>query len=203
LFAAIAEGVLSLRNVLYRPSMWLAEQAKLARCEVGAATRMLPSSRIENPRRQRSLIRIGAGCHVYGRLLIFASGGEITIGDHCFVGEDAQIWSAAKIEIGSRVFIAHGVNIHDTNSHPLSARLRHVQFARPDDPERTVALEAVRSAPVFIQDDVWIGFNAVILRGITIGKGAVVAAASVVTTDVAPFTIVAGHPARVVGQAEE
>jgi galactoside O-acetyltransferase len=56
-----------------------------------------------------------------------------------------------------------------------------------------------RRGPIVVGDDVWIGANATVLRGITIGRGAVVGANSVVTRDVAPFSIVGGVPARVIG----
>ena len=57
----------------------------------------------------------------------------------------------------------------------------------------------ISSAPVVIKDEAWIGFNATILKGVTIGRGAVVGAASVVTKDVADYTIVAGNPAKAIG----
>lgn len=54
------------------------------------------------------------------------------------------------------------------------------------------------SAPIVIEDDAWIGFKSVILKGVRIGRGAIVASAAVVTKDVDPWTIVAGNPAKVV-----
>ena len=60
----------------------------------------------------------------------------------------------------------------------------------------------VRSAPIVIEDRAWIGFNAIILKGVTIGEGSVVAAGAVVTKDVEPYTVVAGNPARVVKRLE-
>ena len=59
--------------------------------------------------------------------------------------------------------------------------------------------ENVKSAPIKIKDKAWIGFNSIILKGVTIGEGAIVGAGSVVTKDVADYTIVAGNPAVVVG----
>ena len=58
--------------------------------------------------------------------------------------------------------------------------------------------EKVKSAPIVIQDKCWIGFNTIILKGVTIGEGAIVAAGSLVTKDVAPYTLVAGNPAKFV-----
>jgi maltose O-acetyltransferase len=62
-------------------------------------------------------------------------------------------------------------------------------------------LNDVPSCSILIEDDVWIAFNATILKGVTIGKGAIVGAGSVVTRDVASYAIVAGNPARVIGAA--
>ncbi len=123
------------------------------------------------------------------------------MGVHCFVGEGSRLWSAESIWIGDRVLISHGVNVHDCNSHSLSARERHAHCRQIFLSGHPAVLEDVTSAPVLIEDDVWIGFNATILKGVRIGKGAVVAAGAVVTKEVPPFAIVAGNPARIVGQA--
>ena len=56
----------------------------------------------------------------------------------------------------------------------------------------------VKTKPIVIEDDVWVGFNSIILKGVTIGKGSIVAAGSVVSKDVEPFTVVAGNPALVI-----
>lgn len=196
--AALLERV---SRLLGRPFAWASEQGKLARCEAGPGTRFFPPSRVENAGRGRTAIRVGARCHVHGRLLVFARAGEIAVGDDCFIGEGSEIWSGASVRIGSRVFVSHGVNIHDTSSHSRSARLRHIQFARRGDPEFERALKEVRTAPVAIEDDAWIGLNAVVLKGVTVGRGAIVGAASVVTRDVPPFAVMAGNPARQVGEA--
>jgi maltose O-acetyltransferase len=57
-------------------------------------------------------------------------------------------------------------------------------------------------APVVIEDDVWIGFNSSIMKGVTIGRGAIVGASSVITKDVSPYSIVVGNPQRQVGNSE-
>ena len=96
------------------------------------------------------------------------------------------------------MLISHGANIHDNNSHPISATLRSQHFeaiARTGHPSGHLEISAFS---VKIEDDAWIGFNSVVLKGVTIGEGAIVGAGSVVTKDVAPWTIVAGNPARVI-----
>ena len=96
--------------------------------------------------------------------------------------------------------ISHGVNVHDTVSHSLSAASRHHHFIdilTTGHPRTFDDLPA--QAPIVIEDDAWLGFNSTVLKGVTIGRGAVVGACAVVTKNVEPFSVVAGNPARVVG----
>jgi serine acetyltransferase len=90
--------------------------------------------------------------------------------------------------IGKRVSIATNVTLV-VDSNPNNSRL-------VDEPY--VKEHLIETAPVVIEDDVWLGTNAVVLPGVRVGRGAVVAAGAVVTGDVAPFTVVAGVPARVI-----
>ncbi len=124
------------------------------------------------------------------------------MGDYCFIGENTYIWSMSIVNIGSRVLISHDVNIHDTNSHSLSAKRRHDHFLVIFAGAPSSVLDDVVSKPILIEDDGWIGFGATILKGVTIGRGAIVSACSVVTRDVAPYTIVAGNPARPIGTSQ-
>ena len=175
---------------------------KKTMCTVGDDVRLYPASRIANCQRDKRVILIGAHCRIFGQLIVFAHGGSIRIGDSCFIGEDARIWSGESITIGDRVLISHGVNIHDNISHSLSAQSRYEHNRQIFLSGHPKVLRDVRSSPIVIGDDVWLGFNSTILKGVTIGKGAVVGASAVVTRDVEPFAIVVGNPARVVGQAE-
>lgn len=158
-----------------------------------------PSSRIENNQARREAITIAARSQILGQLLVFAHGGNIRIGEACFVGEHSRIWSADSITIGNRVLISHNVNIHDNNSHSLSARNRHLHVSYIFSQGHPQKLDDVASAPVLIEDDAWIGFNSTILKGVTVGRGAIIAAAAVVTKDVPAFAVVAGNPARIIG----
>lgn len=146
-------------------------------------------------------IRIGAQSLFMGEIVVVRDG-SVRIGEWCYVGPEAKIWSLHAIEIGDRVFVSHGVHIFDNNSHSLSAAERHGRFQEMRRYGRHLTPEAVASAPVRIEDDAWIGFNAAVLKGVTIGRGAVIGACAVITHDVPPYAIMVGNPARQVGQSK-
>jgi acetyltransferase-like isoleucine patch superfamily enzyme len=162
-----------------------------------------PGAEISNLLGNPEAIAVGAHSHVRGQLLTFWNSGQIRIGQWCYVGADTRIWSQASVTIGDYVLIAHLVDVHDTNSHPVNWRERRL------DTEMILSGEGYRtptqtvSTPVVIEDDVWIGFKASILKGVRIGRGAIVAAGSVVTRDIPAWSIVAGNPAKVVRSLTE
>jgi len=174
--------------------------SKESRCVTGEDVVLHPSCQIAN-NRDREAISIDAHSRICARLQTFGHGGRIAIGRHCFIGEGTYIWSAVSITIGDRVLISHGVNIHDCISHSLSARERHDHFLKIFSVGHPKELPNVDALPVCIGDDVWIGFGATVLKGVTIGRGAVVGAQSLVTKDVPEYTVVAGSPARVIGRS--
>lgn len=159
---------------------------------------ILPNATVSNLSQQQNLITIGKDSVIRGELVIFAHSGKISIGEGCYVGDGTRIWSSESIEIGNRVYIAHNVNIHDTNSHSINADLRSQHFyaiMTTGHPKENIF--DIKASPVVINDDVWVGFNSTILKGVKIGKGSVIAACSVVTKDVPPNVIVAGNPAKI------
>ena len=126
--------------------------------------------------------------------------GQCTVGDFTLLN-GALIMAEEKIEIGSHCLISWNIGIADSDFHPLepAQRLIDAQALAPyfkDRPPRP----KLKTAPVKIADNVWIGMNAVILKGVTIGENSVVAAGSVVTKSVPPNTVVAGNPAVIVRQ---
>jgi len=158
---------------------------------------LLPSARIRNIRGNSVAIRVGSFSVVAGELLVFAHGGDIAIGNWCYIGENARLWSTGSIQLGDRVLVSHNVNIFDSLTHPLGARQRHAHFRAIMETGHPVSID-LGDRPVMVGDDVWIGANACVLRGVSIGEGAIVGAGAVVTHDVAPYTLVAGNPARVI-----
>lgn len=142
-------------------------------------------------------VAIGERCRIYGQLWIFGSG-RLSMGHHSFLGAGSRIWCNSSVRIGSYVLISHQVDIHDCDSHSTQWRDRREEIHARFDDGRGGVPAGVRTEPITIEDDVWIGFKSSILKGVTIGRGAIVAANSVVTKDVPPFTLVAGNPARVI-----
>lgn len=144
-----------------------------------------------------SQIQIGDHTWILGDLLIFAHSGDIRIGEWCYVGEGSRIWSASSIHICNRVLISYNVSILDSLTHPIDFKQRHQHFRDivTTGHPKVIDLDA---RPVYIEDDVWIGASSCILRGVRIGRGAIVAAGSVVTKDVPPMVIVAGNPAKII-----
>ncbi len=115
-----------------------------------------------------------------------SSGGRLEIGSECgFSG--TVIVVRERVSIASRVLVGANSTIVDTDFHPLTAE------ARREHPTR-----GARTAPVVIEDDVFIGTNVIVLKGSHLGRGCVVGAGSVVSGTFPPGSIVAGNPARVV-----
>jgi acetyltransferase-like isoleucine patch superfamily enzyme len=168
-----------------------------ATCELQQGAMLCRSAKIRNASGDSRKIAVGCHTRVLGELSTFAHGGEIRIGEWCYVGEGSRIWSAASIEIGDRVLISHSVNIFDSLTHPLQAAARHEQVKQIFEQGHPLKL-SLDESPVKIGNDAWIGAGAIVLRGVTVGDGGVVAAGAVVTKDVPPYSIVAGNPAVVI-----
>ena len=148
-----------------------------------------PEARVENVIGRNDQITLGAHSYIRGRLFTYGHGGRIIMGEWCYVGVRSEIWSMNSITIGNRVLIAHDVNIHDGTAHSLDAKQRHDHFRHileKGHPRSSVQLPGVYSAPIVIEDDVWISFGVTILKGVRIGAGSVVAAGSIVTEDIPP-----------------
>jgi maltose O-acetyltransferase len=176
------------------------DKKKRAKCADSSV--LHDTSVIDNFNLTKNLIEIGENTHIRGHLVVFPNGGTIRLGKYCYVGENTKIWSMSSISIGDYVLISHGVNIHDNNAHPVAAGERRIHttqiFTGGGHPKE---LSNVTCKPVIIEDDVWIGFNATVLKGVTIGRGAVIGACSVVTQDIPAYAIVVGNPAKIIGKA--
>jgi len=171
---------------------------------VGAGTVLSPQFSVEyRLRPDAARVVIGRECMLECAITLEREAGRVVIGDRTFIGR-SRIICAEQVEVGSDVLIAWGCTIIDHDSHSTDWTKRAADVARwrrgmVSGPAVAAAMKdwsGVPMAAVRIGDKVWIGFNAVILKGVTIGEGAVVAAGAVVTRDVPAWTLVAGNPAR-------
>ena len=133
--------------------------------------------------RRNGLISIGARTHLWPDIKLSCVGGpgkiaRLKIGRKCSIGDRTEIHCGESVAIGDRVIIAWDCNILDRDYHSVDAMEE-------------------RTAPVSIGNDVWIGCRSIVLKGVSIGDGAIVAAGSVVTRDVPAHTLVAGNPAQI------
>jgi acetyltransferase-like isoleucine patch superfamily enzyme len=156
--------------------------------------------------RQSPGVEIGAGASTYlGTMFDVGPRGRVSLG-RCALVHGARIICDERVEIGDYALISWNVVIMDSDRlprDPISRRQRLEQLPRAT-PRHLACLSDVGASPrpVRIGPNVWIGFDACILPGITIGEGAIVGAKSVVTGDVDAFTIVAGNPAKVIGRVD-
>lgn len=148
-------------------------------------------------------VEIGRDSMLNCNLIFESDKGKIKIGNRTFINSGTQLISRNSIEIGDDVTIAWGCTIYDHNSHSLEYKERIKDIAQQIkdynnglDFIQNKNWDVVKSGPIKICDKAWLGFNVVVLNGVTIGEGAIVGACSVVREDVEPFTVVAGNPAR-------
>ncbi|MDI9479419.1 MAG: acyltransferase [Syntrophomonadaceae bacterium] len=108
---------------------------------------------------------------------------RVYIGDNSYLGDGCNLLAVKELRIGKGCSISWHVLFMDTSSHPLAFAGEKME---------------TKIAPIIVEDHVWIGCRAVILKGVTVGEGSIIANNAVVTKDVPPRTMVAGNPARVI-----
>jgi acetyltransferase-like isoleucine patch superfamily enzyme len=147
-------------------------------------------------------VTIGAGCHLEELQLALGKQARVTIGDHVYAS-GLMLLGEHEIQIGSRVIFSFHVVIGDSDFHPLDPAQRMLDaiaisplYSGTDRPARP----AIASAPVVIEDDVWIGANVTILKGVRIGAGAFIEPGSLITRDVPARSRVLGNPAQIIGE---
>ena len=159
------------------------------------------------PNPQETRVTVGDKCLIGAKIIFEEKQGSVKIGDRVYIG-NSTIICRSKITFGNDILVAWGVTFYDHNSHSIDYRKRRkdIEQVLIDFKSKTGNFlknkdwEGVDSKPITICNDAWIGAESFILKGVTIGEGAVVAARSVVTKDVPPFTVVAGNPAKEVKQ---
>ncbi len=142
---------------------------------------------------------IGADCTMDGVHFALGEGGRMEIGHHCYF-TNAVLLCELEIVIGDYVVIGWNATIADTDFHPIAPAERIADAIACSPLGKGRQRPEIAKRPVIVEDDVWIGPNATILKGVRLGSGCYVEAGSLITRDVAPRTRVAGNPAQVVGE---
>lgn len=170
----------------------------------GDGTNFLPQFTIIKPNNSPK-VQIGNDCILGVKIIAEGENTTIKFGNRVYIGK-SQIICRVGIEFESDILVAWGVTFYDHDSHSLDYKLRRDDIAQQlldfkmsnGKYVQNKNWDVVNAKPIRVCKDSWIGMNAVILKGVTIGEGAIVAACAVVTKDVPPFTVVAGNPAKVV-----
>ncbi|MBA3922058.1 MAG: acyltransferase [Nostocaceae cyanobacterium] len=149
---------------------------------------------------KKCVLKVGDFSTVRAFLSFEKSQSEITIGRQTYIGK-CHLITSTRIFVGNNVLISWGVTIVDHDSHSISYSQRTQDIF--DWKNGSKNWSNVVCKPIHISDKVWIGFNVIILKGVTIGEGAIVGAGSVVTKDVPAWTIVAGNPAKAIREIPE
>ena len=146
-------------------------------------------------RGDRSHVVVGNDCKV-GCSIFCTPNGRVSVGNGTSLGASSQIWAAENVTIGQYCMIAAEVVIRDNNTHPICPDKRRRQFDEYEYRDYLEMHEDSETSPVVVGDNVWIGLRAMVLKGVNIGAGSIVAAGAVVTKDVPAMTIVGGNPAK-------
>ena len=154
---------------------------------------------------KQNKVVVGDECFIAATIIFEGTGCEVIIGNRVYIGS-SKIICRNKIVFEDDILVSWGVTFYDHNSHSLDFEDRRkdiIQVVQDYKNHNGNYLKNkdwgnVKTKPITIKRDTWIGMNAMILKGVTVGEGAIVAAGSVVTKDVPPYTVVAGNPAVVV-----
>ena len=174
--------------------------------EIGTGNHFLEGFRITNYSNTNiPKIKIGNNNCINSSFIFEKNSGKISIGNSCFISGAVNLISIDEITIRDHVTIAWGVTIYDHNAHStdyIERRHDHERLMLDlNNKKSSIASKdwsSVKSAPIIIEKDVWIGFGVSIMKGVRIGEGAILAANSVVIKDVPAWSVVGGNPATVI-----
>ena len=147
------------------------------------------------PQYADSKITVGSGCLIEGTLATHTHKSQIVIGNNVFIGNNSLLGSSCSIIVEDNVLISFDCLIQDSDNHS-SISTERLTDTYDWKNGRQHRWDLTPMKPIHIKKLAWIGAKSIILKGVTIGEGAIVAAGSVVTKDVAPYTIVGGNPAK-------
>lgn len=158
---------------------------------------------VSSPHKSNEMI-VGNNCSLFCKIFFEGCNSKVEIGSNVYIG-NSEIYTIDGVKIGNNVLISWGVIIYDHNSHSLIASDRCSDISMVNQNlkyGKTISYgkdwKNVNSKKIVISDNVWIGMQSMILKGVSIGENSIIAARSVVTKDVPPNVIVGGNPAKII-----
>lgn len=124
--------------------------------------------------------------------------GRLSVGRFCYIGDGVIVSAQEDVRIGEATLLAHGVQVFDNNSHPVSAEARELQFRRMMGFKDRTGPIVIEASPVHIGKRCWIGMHSLVMKGVTIGDDTIVAAGSVVSSSLPEGVIAGGNPAKII-----
>ena len=149
--------------------------------------------------RQPDALVLGDHCTMDGVHFAIGQEGKISVGNYCYF-TNAVLLCELELRFGDYVLAGWNVTIADTDFHPLDPAERIADAIACSPLGQGRSRPEIARKPVIIEDDVWIGPNATILKGVRIGAGAIIEPGSLITRDVPAGTRVMGNPAQIVGK---
>ena len=140
-------------------------------------------------------IEIGDECFLECNIILYNSNAKVKIGNRVYIGPDTTIFCYEDVEIEEDIMISWGCTIIDTNSHSLSSSERMNDVLDWKRGWQYKDWSNVSNKKITIRKKSWIGLRSIILKGVTLGEGTIVASGSVVTKSTEPFSIIGGNPA--------
>lgn len=161
--------------------------------KIGNGTRITGALDI---RKSGGQIHVGAGCMIEGHLITERPESRLTVHDNVYIGGGTNLDCVISITVESDVLISYGCIVADSDNHSTKYSVRKHDIADWLKGEHNWSTHDHK--PVIIKKGAWIGAHSIILKGVEIGEGSIVAAGSVVSKSVPPWSIVGGNPAKII-----
>jgi len=182
-----------------RPGRWV-DGTLPVNAQVGSESIITGDRAFKRFRSQQApALIIGSHCTLEDVGFALGEQGKVTIGEYCYLS-GVQLLCEMELTIGNYVMIGWNTTIADTDFHPIAPADRIADAVAVSPLGNGRPRPPIVRRPVIIEDDVWIGPNVTILKGVRIGSGAFIEAGTLVTRDVQPHSRLMGNPAQVIGE---
>ena len=180
---------------------------KKNKCDLNVFSKscLLENFRINTSPNGYGKITIKKNCYIDCSIHLETQQAEISIGENCHIQNQTKLIAANKIQIGDNATISWGVTIIDTDANIIDSNKRKEKMLKINlnqiagtNPKKDINWDNIKSEPITLEDNVLIGFNSIILKGVVIGENSVVAAGSVVTKSIPKNSIYGGNPAKLI-----